>query len=144
MSRAIHVAWPVGGFVRHAVEMIVVMFIGMAVMGAIAAAALAAAGSSTAELVDDAPAVAALGMAFNMALPMTLWMLHRGHSRARSLEMGLAMFAPGLLAVVLLATTAIESGAVCGFECMLMIPLMLAVMWVRRAEYERPPRAPAG
>ena len=144
MSRAIHLAWPSGAFMRHAVEMILVMFVGMAVMGAIAAGALAAAGISTRELVDDAPAVAALGMAFNMALPMTLWMLYRGHSRARSLEMGLAMFAPGLLAVALLATTAIESSAVCGLECMVMIPLMLAVMWVRRAEYESPPRAPAG
>jgi hypothetical protein len=123
------------GFARHAVEMVVVMFVGMAVLGAVEGAVLALAGISTRDLVDDAPAVAALGMAFNMALPMTLWMFHRGHSRARGLEMGLAMFAPGVVAVVLLATTAIEGGAVCGFECMFMLPLMLSVMWLRRADY---------
>lgn len=70
-----------------------------------------------------------------MTVPMLAWMRHRGHSRAQMAEMAAAMGAVALLALVLLATSAIDGAAICGVECMLMVPAMLAVMWPRRHEY---------
>ena len=49
-------------FVRHYVEMLVAMFLGMAVLGTPALLALGAAGVSSAELRADAPALLLLGM----------------------------------------------------------------------------------
>jgi hypothetical protein len=54
---------PAGHFARHYVEMLVAMFLGMAVLGTPALLALSAAGMSSAELRSDAPAVLLLGMA---------------------------------------------------------------------------------
>ena len=53
---------PASHFARHYVEMLVAMFLGMAVLGEPAILALGAAGVSSAELQSDAPAVMLLGM----------------------------------------------------------------------------------
>jgi hypothetical protein len=50
-------------FVRHYIEMVVVMFAGMVVLGIPGEAALRAIGTSTSRLHDDAPALVFLGMA---------------------------------------------------------------------------------
>ena len=56
-------------FIRHYIEMVVVMFAGMIVLGLPGEAALKAIGSGTSELRDDAPAVVFLGMAATMTDP---------------------------------------------------------------------------
>ena len=48
---------PTGHFVRHYLEMLVAMFLGMLVLGEPAMLALGAAGVSSAELTADAPAL---------------------------------------------------------------------------------------
>jgi uncharacterized RDD family membrane protein YckC len=75
---------------------------------------------------------------FNMTVPMVLWMRHRGHSTARIVEMAGAMLAVGLIAVACLWASVIESTAICGLECALMVPAMIGVMLLRRGEYARP------
>jgi hypothetical protein len=122
-------------FMRHAGEMLLAMVIGMMVLGGLFNLALSASGTDFDAVQDDAPAITALVMAFNMALPMGLWMRFRGHSRARSVEMGTAMFAPGVFAVALMELALIEAGVVCGVECGVMIPAMIGLMLFRRKEY---------
>jgi hypothetical protein len=60
---------PTATFIRHYIEMVVVMFAGMIVLGLPGEAALKALGSGTSELRDDAPAVVFLGMAATMTIP---------------------------------------------------------------------------
>ena len=57
-------------FIRHYVEMVAVMFAGMAALGLPAGAALGAFGSSWSELTDTAPAAMLLLMATTMTIPM--------------------------------------------------------------------------
>src|SRR5215203_5514486 len=76
-------------FIRHYVEMVVVMFAGMLVLGLPGEAALKAIGSGTSVLRDDAPSLVFLGMAATMTVPMVAWMRYRGHRWQPTLEMAL-------------------------------------------------------
>ena len=122
-------------FLRHLGEMVVAMFVGMGVLGAFWGLVLAAVGSSSKDLLDSAPGVVALGLMFNMTVPMVLWMRHRGHSRPEIVEMAGAMAAVALVALVLLWTSAIQAIAICGIECALMVPAMAVAMLHRRDTY---------
>ena len=101
---------PTATFIRHYIEMVVVMFAGMIVLGLPGEAALKALGSGTSELRDDAPAVVFLGMAATMTIPMVAWMRYRGHRWQPTLEMAASMIIPTLVAIALLAA------GVLGFE----------------------------
>jgi hypothetical protein len=98
---------------------------------------LAAVGTSSKELLDSAPALVAVGLIFDMTVPMALWMRHRGHPRADIAEMAGAMVFVALIALVLLWTSAIEAIGICGIECALMLPAMLLVMLHHRRGYLR-------
>jgi hypothetical protein len=124
-------------FVRHLGEMLVAMFVGMGVLGGLWGLALAAAGTSSDELLDSAPQLVAVGLMVNMTVPMIVWMRYRGHSRLEIAEMAGAMAIVALIAVVLLSTSAIEPIAICGIECTLMIPAMVVAMLHRREAYAR-------
>src|SRR5215218_8163974 len=66
---------PTATFIRHYVEMVVVMFAGMLVLGLPGEAALQAIGSGTSVLRHEAPSLVFLGMAATMTIPMVAWML---------------------------------------------------------------------
>ncbi len=87
-------------FVRHYVEMVVVMFAGMGVLYLPAEWALNAFGSGWSELADDGML---LVMAATMVIPMVAWMAWRGHSRRANAEMAGAMLAAMLVAMLLRA-----------------------------------------
>ena len=125
-------------FVMHIGEMLLAMFVGMAVFGALFSGVLFAVGTSFDEALEAAPVLIALVLMFNMSAPMVLWMRHRGHSPARVAEMAGAMLAVGLAACVLLWASLIESTAICGVECALMVPVMIAVMLLHPGDYSRP------
>ena len=55
---------------RHYIEMVVAMFVGMAVLGVPAGWAMGAMGIDWNALTDDAPALMFLGMATTMTVPM--------------------------------------------------------------------------
>jgi hypothetical protein len=74
-------------------------------------------------------------MAFNMTLPMVLWMRYRGHSWERSGEMAAAMNLPLTPLLVLYALDLIPAQAVLGLQMMLMIPAMVLAMLYRKEEY---------
>src|SRR5512146_2647781 len=126
-------------FLRHFFEMVVVMMLGMCVLGAaFGAFHQLAFGSGFAAAWRDHVGLAAFAMAFNMTVPMVLWMRYRGHSWERGGEMALAMNLPLLPALVLYAVDAIPARGVLGMQMMLMVPAMLAAMLYRKEEYSAP------
>src|SRR5690349_1818468 len=101
-------------FVRHYIEMVIVMFAGMVVLGLPGEAALSAIGSGASELRHDAPYLVFLGMAATMTIPMVAWMRYRGHRWQPTLEMAASMIVPTLIAIALLAAGAMSFGALMG------------------------------
>jgi hypothetical protein len=130
------VSAPVRNFIRHYLEMVAAMFIGMAVLGVPAEAGLKAIGTSASALETDAPAVLLLGMALIMTAPMVGWMRYRGHGWRPNAEMAASMFIPTVGIVGVMAT-----GMVSDFmtlmmaEHVVMFPSMLAAMLIRPQEY---------
>ena len=123
-------------FVRHYLEMVAAMFLGMAVLGVPAGWALGAAGSSWSQLHSDAPALMLLGMAVTMTVPMVGWMAYRGHGRRANAEMSAAMFVPTFAVIGLLwAELVTDVGALLVIEHVAMFLSMLGAMLLRGAEY---------
>jgi hypothetical protein len=114
-------------FIRHYLEMLLAMFIGMGVL---------AGGPAMAGVKIDSVELALLWMAFTMSLPMVAWMRYRGHGWAPSGEMTASMFLPSLAAIVLLWIGLVEDrGALMGIQHVAMLPAMLGAMLLRRDEY---------
>jgi hypothetical protein len=126
----------VRNFARHYVEMLIAMFVGMAALGFVAELALSAAGGSSSQLQDDAPAAMLLGMAFNMTVPMVGWMRYRGHGWPASIEMAASMFIPTFAAIGLLGAGLVGGiGTALMIQHVAMFPSMLVAMLLRRDEY---------
>jgi hypothetical protein len=126
---------PVRTFIRHYAEMVAAMFAGMIVLGLPAEGALVAAGTSTSDLSDSAPAVVLLGMAVTMTVPMVAWMRYRGHGWRPSAEMSASMFLPTFAAIGLMGAGVLAFHAAMGVEHAVMFPSMLAAMLLRPSEY---------
>ena len=122
-------------FIRHYIEMVVVMFDGMIVLGIPGEAALKAIGSGTSELRHDAPAIVFLGMMATMTIPMIAWMRFRGHRWQPTLEMAASMIVPTLIAIALLALDVSSFGTLMGLEHVAMLLGMLVAMLLRIDEY---------
>lgn len=123
-------------FIRHYVEMVVVMFVGMAILWLPAEATLHVAGSSSDAFSKSAPAGYLVAMATAMSIPMVTWMRWRGHRWQPSLEMAASMYVPTALAVGLLAAGAVTAtGTLLVIQHNLMLPAMLVAMLLRREEY---------
>jgi hypothetical protein len=126
-------------FLRHLLEMIVVMMLGMCVLGAAWGAFHEIVfGSAFADAWRDYVGLAAFAMAFNMTVPMVLWMRYRGHSWERGGEMATAMNLPLLPLLLLYSLDLIPAPAVLGLQMMLMIPAMVLAMLYRKEEYSAP------
>ena len=122
-------------FARHFGEMLVAMFLGMGVLGGLAALGFAAFGGSSSDLPGG---VRVTLMGIYMTVPMVLWMRYRGHAAARNAEMAMSMMVPTLAAAALAFAGAMGTGAALGVQHVVMIPAMLGVMLWRYAEYARP------
>ena len=128
-------------FVRHYVEMVVVMFLGMAVLGLPAGWAMGAVGTSWSEL-GDAPML--FGMAVTMTVPMVAWMRYRGHGWRASAEMATSMLLPTFAVIALLWTGLVEDlGVLMLAEHVAMLLSMFAAMLLRPAEYTHGAHGPA-
>jgi|tagenome__1003787_1003787.scaffolds.fasta_scaffold20595634_1 hypothetical protein len=121
-------------FIRHYLEMVVVMFAGMAVLGAPAGWALNALNSSWPELTASAPALMLALMATTMTVPMVAWMRYRGHGRRANAEMAASMVVPTLAAMALTSVVD-DTGALLVVQHPVMLLGMLGVMLARPAEY---------
>jgi flagellar biosynthetic protein FliP len=128
-------------FIRHYLEMVAAMILGMVVLGIPAEGALQAAGTSVSALQDDAPALALLGMAVIMTVPMVGWMAHRGHGRRANSEMAASMFIPTFGVIGLLTSGMVtDFMTLMSLEHVVMLPSMLVAMLLRVDEYTCHPR----
>jgi hypothetical protein len=116
-------------FLRHYGEMVLAMFIGMAILGVPVDWAMGSAGA-------DSDASMFLGMATTMTVPMVGWMMYRGHGWRANAEMSASMFVP-TFAVVGVLTTGIltDVGVLMVVEHVVMLLAMAGVMLLRPAEY---------
>ncbi len=121
-------------FIRHYIEMVIAMFAGMIVLGIPGEGLLRAAGTSTSDLIDDAPAVALLGMGIVMTIPMVWWMRRSGHGWRPCVEMSASMLIPTFAVMALLMATD-DFGLLMTIEHVVMLPSMLLAMLLRAEEY---------
>jgi hypothetical protein len=113
-------------FALHYVEMVVVMFLGMEVLGA--AVGLVADVDGTGAMLIE--------MGVTMTVPMVAWMRLRGHAWRPCLEMGASMVLPTLGTLALLGAGVVEgAGALMVILHAVMLPAMLGAMLLRRDEY---------
>ena len=123
-------------FLRHYVEMVVAMFLGMVVLGIPAGWALGAVGSSWSELNTHAPALMLLGMAVTMTVPMVGWMRYRGHGWRANTEMSASMLVPTFAALALLQAGVVDDvDVLLVIEHVAMLLGMLGAMLLRPTEY---------
>jgi hypothetical protein len=123
-------------FLRHIAEMVIVMMLGMAILGAaFRELHVLVFGTSFAAAWRDHVALAAFAMGFNMTMPMVLWMRYRGHTWERGGEMAAAMNLPVVPLLALYWLSAIPWRGVLAGQMMLMIPAMLVAILYRKQEY---------
>jgi hypothetical protein len=121
-----HPAWI---FVRHYLEMVVAMLVGMVALGALWRVVVPGlAGDGAAHV---------LVMAVDMTIGMAAWMLVRRHGWPAIAEMSAAMIAPFVVLLVPYWFGAISISVVSGFGHVLMLVAMLLAMLRRRDEYTR-------
>jgi hypothetical protein len=119
-------------FLRHYLEMIMAMVVGMVVLGAGEAMLLERVG--WAETLAQ-PEPGALIMATNMIVPMAAWMRFRDHGWSAIAEMAVAMYLPFVALFVPLWLGVVSPTGLMVLGHVLMLFAMAAVMWRRRDEY---------
>jgi hypothetical protein len=119
-------------FVRHYIEMVAVMFLGMFALGRPAGWLFSALGASTS---SQHPAMMLLSMGVTMTVPMVAWMRYRGHGWRPTAEMAASMLIPTFVAIALAGTGLMEGGSLMVSEHVAMLSGMLIAMLFRREEY---------
>ena len=128
-------------FIRHYIEMVLAMAIGMFALMPLSAYALQAAGAP--HLLDHAEPMA-LSRATDMAIGMGAWMALRRHGWRHIAEMRAAMYLPFVILFPATLAGAMTSGTMMVAGHVLMLAAMLAVMLRRRDHYGyRRPARPA-
>lgn len=128
-------------FIRHYIEMVLAMAVGMVALHPLWTFALQAAGAP--RLLDHAEPMA-LVMATDMALGMGAWMALRRHGWRDIAEMTAAMYLPFVIFFPATVAGAMTGGALMVAGHALMLAAMLAVMLRRRDHYGyRRPARPA-
>ena len=113
-------------FVRHYLEMVVAMLVGMYTLGGLENLIWPAAVRAD---------VGVLVMATNMAIGMGAWMRFRGHSWRGIGEMSAAMYLPFVALLAPFWAGAIGEHTLMTWGHLLMLPAMGLVMLLRPAEY---------
>lgn len=121
-----------GHFVRHYLEMVVAMLVGMIALGPLWSLAADALGWSA---FLDLPEPMVLVMATNMTVAMSAWMRYRGHGWPATLEMAAAMYLPFLALFPPLWLGVLSPGGLMLWGHVLMLPAMAAAMLWRLPEY---------
>ncbi|MFF5260133.1 hypothetical protein ACFY4C_14380 [Actinomadura viridis] len=119
-------------FTLHYAEMVIAMVAGMIFFGPLWKVLYEPLGWSG---LFERPDVAAMTMATDMTVGMSIWMRHRGHGWAPVAEMGAAMYAPFLVLLVPYWTGALSGGDLMMGGHALMLPAMAVAMLARRREY---------
>jgi hypothetical protein len=116
-------------FLRHYGEMVLAMFLGMAILGLPVDRIMDSVGA-------DSDAFMFLGMATTMTVPMVGWMMYRGHGRRANAEMAASMYVPAFAVIgVLAAGLLTDIGVLMVAEHVVMLLAMAGVMLLRPEEY---------
>lgn len=116
----------------HLAEMMIAMFVGMAVLGFAVEGVASLLGAS----LSHAPAAVMAGvMAFNMTAPMAWWMQYRGHAIRHNVEMSASMIVPTALVILLHWLGTVGADSVLVIQHVVMIPAMVGVMLARFEHY---------
>jgi hypothetical protein len=116
-------------FLRHYVEMVLAMFLGMAILGLPADWLMSSVGA-------DSDAFMFLEMATTMTVPMVGWMLYRGHGWRANAEMSASMYVPAFAVIGLLTSGLLtDVGVLMAAEHVVMLLAMAGVMLLRPDEY---------
>jgi hypothetical protein len=116
-------------FLRHYGEMVLAMFLGMAILGLPVDWIMSTAGA-------DSDAFMFLGMATTMTVPMVGWMLYRGHGWRANTEMSASMLVPAFAVIGVLTTGLLtDIGVLMLVEHVAMLLAMAGVMLLRPQEY---------
>src|SRR4051812_43823323 len=116
-------------FLRHYAEMVVAMFLGMAVLGYPVDWVMSRLGATSNEFMF-------LEMAATMTVPMVAWMIYRGHGWRANAEMSASMFVPTFAVTGALATGLLtDIGVLMIIEHVAMLLAMAGAMLLRPAEY---------
>jgi flagellar biosynthetic protein FliP len=113
--------------VRHFLEMVVAMLIGMVVLGLLQQLVWPS--------LNFYSAVGVLVMATDMAIGMGAWMRVRGHSWRGIAEMSASMYGPFIALLVPYWTGAVSGAELMAWGHLLMFPAMALAMYLRPAEY---------
>lgn len=119
-------------FVRHYLQMLAAMGVGMLVLEPVRMMAASALGWT--EVFEQTEPMA-LAMAAEMSIGMAVWMRFRRHGWTPVAEMCLAMFVPFLVLFIPLWAGLIGGTAVMVIGHVLMLPAMAIVMLRRPEEY---------
>jgi hypothetical protein len=120
--------------VRHYLEMVVAMVVGMVALEPLWDVVLPALGWS---VLLERPDLHVLVMATDMTLAMSAWMAYRGHRWRPVLEMAAAMYLPFVVLLVPLWTGLISPRVLFLAGHVLMLAAMAAAMVLRPDEYAR-------
>jgi hypothetical protein len=124
------IAW--GHLVRHYVEMLITMVIGMIALHPVWHFGLQMVGASHAL---NHATVMVLVMATDMSLGMGAWMRYRGHAWGPIAEMSAVMYLPFAVFLPAVWGGVMSGSAMLGAGHLLMLPAMLGLMVWRRDEY---------
>ncbi|MEX5237421.1 hypothetical protein [Kocuria arenosa] len=119
-------------FVRHYLEMVFAMVVGMIVLAPVWSWALERVGAIEP---FSRPDLAALVMATDMTIAMSAWMRFRGHGWAPIAEMAAAMYLPFIILFVPLWAGLISAATLMTAGHLLMLVAMAGVMLLRPQEY---------
>jgi hypothetical protein len=116
-------------FLRHYGEMVLAMFLGMAILGLPADWIMGSVGA-------DSDAFMFLEMATTMTVPMVGWMIYRGHGWRANAEMSASMYVPTFAVIGLLTSGLLtDVGVLMVTEHVAMLLAMAGVMLLRPDEY---------
>jgi hypothetical protein len=116
-------------FLRHYGEMVLAMFLGMAILGLPADWIMGSVGA-------DSDAFMFLEMATTMTVPMVGWMIYRGHGWRANAEMSASKYVPTFAVIGLLTSGLLtDVGVLMVTEHVVMLLAMAGVMLLRPDEY---------
>jgi hypothetical protein len=119
-------------FVRHYLEMVVAMMLGMMVLGPLESALLDPLNWESVLAVAE---LEALVMATNMTVAMVAWMRFRGHGWAANAQMAAVMYLSFVVLFPLMWLDAISADGMLVGGHVLMLIAMAGTMLLRRDEY---------
>jgi hypothetical protein len=126
---------PIGRFIRHFLEMCVVMCVGAVTLNVLIWGGAALLGYT--DLTQRFPVLSALVVTATLSLPMAVWMRFRGHERGHIVEMVVPTVVTGLLVIGGYWLGIVSQRGLIESQVGLACPVMAVVMLLRFGFYSQ-------